>query len=136
MRLALVNMITNVLLSLVLFYAFKAMGWMPHVGIALATSIAGWLNAILLWSALSRAGDFEWDRRLQRNLPIVAIAAIVMGAGLWWVLPYLLPHLAYNAPLWERIGALAALVIGGAVIFFAIVMATGVLRLSMIRRAT
>ena len=135
MRLALVNMIANVVLSLALFYAFRRAGWMPHVGIAMATSIAGWLNALLLWSALVRAGDFDWDLRLLRNLPIVVVAAVAMGAALWYALPHLAPHLSYGAPLSGRISALAALVAGGAVIFFGIVTLTGVLRLSMIRRA-
>lgn len=135
MYLALANMVTNVVLSIALFYAFKSAGWMPHVGIALATTIAGWLNALLLWTALMRSGEFKWDARLVRNLPIVIIAACAMGAALWYALPQLAPHLVYGAPFWGRIGALGALVIGGATLFFAIVMATGVLRLSMIRRA-
>lgn len=135
MRFAFVNMVVNVVLSIVLFYGFKNAGWMPHVGIALATSVAGWLNAALLWSALTRTKDFEWDVRLGRNLPIVMVAALIMGAALWFALPYLMPHLAFGAPFWGRVGALAALVAGGAGVFFAIVLATGVLRLSMIRRA-
>jgi len=134
MYLALVNMIVNIVLSLLLFYAFKQAGWMPHVGIALATTIAGWLNALLLWAMLVRAGDFTWDHRLIRNLPIVVLASLTMGAAIWYALPHLTPHLVYGAPFWGRIAALAALVAGGAAIFFTIVTTTGVLRLSMIRR--
>ncbi|MFY0615703.1 MAG: murein biosynthesis integral membrane protein MurJ [Hyphomicrobiaceae bacterium] len=135
MRLALVNMLVNVALSLVLFYAFKRAGWMPHVGIAMATSIAGWLNALLLWMTLARSNDFEWDVRLRRSVPIVIIASLAMGLALWYAMPYLSQYLAVDAPLWSRIVGLAALVLGGAVVFFSIVAATGVLRLSMIRRA-
>lgn len=135
MRLALVNLIANVALSLALFYAFQRAGWLPHVGIAIATSIAGWLNALLLWALLVRGGEFEWDARLRRNVPIVIAAALAMGGGLWLALPTLAPHLAVDAALWQRIAALAALVAAGGAIFFAIVTATGVLRLSMIRRA-
>ncbi len=135
MYLALVNMVANVILSLALFQAFKAAGRMPHVGIAAATSIAGWLNALLLWTMLARAGDFNWDGRLTRNLVIVTAASLVMGVGLLAVMPYLEPYLAGAAPLYERVAGLAALVIGGAAVFFAIVTATGVLRLSMLRRA-
>ncbi|MGI9475973.1 MAG: murein biosynthesis integral membrane protein MurJ [Hyphomicrobiaceae bacterium] len=134
MRLALVNMLVNVALSFMLFYGFKQAGWMPHVGIAVATSIAGWLNALLLWWKLARAGDFEFDAQLARNLPIVIMASLAMGAVLWNAMPYLAPSLADSAPLWARIAGLGALVFGGAVVFFAIVTATGVLRLSMIRR--
>lgn len=135
MKLAFVNMIANVVLSIALFYAFKSAGWMPHVGIAAATSIAGWLNALLLWSALARTGSFDWDARLIRNLPFVIAASLVMGGALWLALPLLAEYLAFGAPLWERVGALAGLIVGGAAVFFTLVIATGVLRLSMIRRA-
>lgn len=135
MQLAFVNLIVNVILSLVLFYAFKQAGWMPHVGIALATTVAGWLNALLLWGALIRSGEFEWDASLVRNLPIVMLASLGMGAALWYALPHLAPHLVFGVPIWERIAALGLLVVGGATLFFAAVIATGVLRLSMIRRA-
>jgi peptidoglycan biosynthesis protein MviN/MurJ (putative lipid II flippase) len=84
---------------------------------------------------LARAGDFAWDGRLTRNLVIVTAASLAMGIGLLAVMPYLDPYLAGAAPLYERVVGLAALVIGGAAVFFAIVTATGVLRLSMLRRA-
>jgi putative peptidoglycan lipid II flippase len=134
MLLALVNLVANVLLSLALFFVFRAAGHMPHVGIALATSIAGWLNALLLWMTLQRAGDFLWDARLTRNLAIVTAASLAMGVALWLALPPLAPHMAPAAPLLERVTSLTALVVGGAGIFFAIVTATGVLRFSMLRR--
>lgn len=66
---------------------------------------------------------------------IVTAASLAMGVGLLAVMPYLDPYLAGAAPLYERVAGLAALVIGGAAVFFAIVTATGVLRLSMLRRA-
>jgi len=135
MLLALVNLIANVILSLALFYAFKAAGWRPHVGIAAATSIAGWLNALLLWVVLVRGGDFRWDQRLTRNLVVVTAASVAMGLGIWAALPILGPHLLSTAPFIERIAGLAGLVLGGAAIFFTIVVAAGVLRLSMLRRS-
>lgn len=134
MVLALVNLVTNVVLSLVLFFTFQAAGLMPHVGIALATSVAGWLNALLLWGVLKNAGDFLWDGRLTRNLAIVTAASLAMGVALWLALPPLAPYMAPTAPLHERVASLLALVVGGGAVFFTIVTATGVLRLSMLRR--
>ena len=133
MRYAAVNLVINVIGSLALFFLFQRLGWMPHVGIALATSIAGWVNAALLWLNLARSGDFQIDTRLVRNLPLVLLASIAMGAGLWYAVGYLQPALEISAPLWERILALAGLVGFGAALFFAIVISTGVLRLSMLR---
>ena len=80
-----ISMIVNVVASLALFYWFSAIGLMPHVGIALATSAAGWVNAILLWLALMHRGGFGWDAKLTRNLPIIAAASVLMGVILWFV---------------------------------------------------
>ncbi len=68
---------------------FKLIGF--H-GLALATSIAAWVNVIGLSILLLRSGDLTPDTRLKKHLPRVALASAVMGAGLWWgrsVLPEL-----------------------------------------------
>ncbi|MEM6497104.1 MAG: murein biosynthesis integral membrane protein MurJ [Pseudomonadota bacterium] len=131
-----VSMIVNVAGSFALFYWFKSLGWMPHVGIALATSLAGWVNAVLLWAVLIRDGQFSWDRKLVRNLPIIAIASAVMGAGLWFAMPHLAGYMDASAALPERIAGLAALVFGGGIVFFGLLMATGTFRLRQLLRSS
>ncbi len=131
-----VSMIVNVAGSFALFYWFKSMGWMPHVGIALATSLAGWVNAVLLWAVLIRDGQFSWDRKLVRNLPIIAIASAIMGAGLLFAMPHLAGYMAASAALPERIAGLAALVFGGGIVFFGLLMATGTFRLRQLLRSS
>ena len=133
MNYAAVNLVVNVVGSLVLFFLFKQLGWLPHVGIAIATSAAGWINACLLWRRLAATGEFRWDARLTRNLPIVFAASLIMGIGLYVVMQVLSASLASNAGLIERVLALSGLVALGLSMFFAIVMSTGVLRLSMLR---
>ncbi len=129
MRFAAVNMIVNVIGSLVLFFAFKRMGYPPHVGIALATSSAGWVNAILLWGTLRQRHDFAADRRLLRNLPIIAASSIAMGAVLWFAIPLLAPYYSAEANLLAQLTALAAIVSIGLIVFFGLVLITGVLDL-------
>ncbi|MEM9355773.1 MAG: murein biosynthesis integral membrane protein MurJ [Pseudomonadota bacterium] len=131
-----VSMVVNVAGSFALFYWFKSLGWMPHVGIALATSLAGWVNAVLLWAVLIRDGQFSWDRKLVRNLPIIAIASAVMGAGLWFAMPHLAGYMDASAALPERIAGLAALVFGGGIVFFGLLMATGTFRLRQLLRSS
>ena len=41
--------------SIALFFLFRSLGLMPHLGIAVATTLSGWMNAYLLWSALKAA---------------------------------------------------------------------------------
>jgi putative peptidoglycan lipid II flippase len=128
-------MVINIALSLALFFVFRAWGWMPHIGIAIATSIAGWTNAILLWLTLSRSDSFAWDGRLTRNLPLIALAAVLMGVALWFAGPHMTPYTTVGNPLVLRVAVLGALVLGGMVIFFGLTALSGVLTLARLRRA-
>ncbi|MEC9250863.1 MAG: murein biosynthesis integral membrane protein MurJ, partial [Pseudomonadota bacterium] len=80
MRFAAISMLVNVIAGVALFVAIKAnYPDFGHVGLAAATSLAGWINAILLLLALRRNGGLEMDARLRDRLPRIIIAAIGMG---------------------------------------------------------
>jgi putative peptidoglycan lipid II flippase len=127
MRYAAINMFVNVSGSLALFYGFRRLGFHPHVGIALATSLAGWINALLLWLALRGRGDFLADARLVRNLPLIGLSSAIMGAAVWTITGHLSPYLSASAPLYFQMAALCALVGLGVIVFFTTIMLTGVL---------
>lgn len=76
---AIVCLTVNVALNLIL------MGPLGHVGIALATSLSGWLNAAILTLGLSRRGFFSIDKRLKQRLPRMVLATIFMALALWGV---------------------------------------------------
>ncbi|MGH6819477.1 MAG: murein biosynthesis integral membrane protein MurJ, partial [Methylocella sp.] len=76
MRFALISVAVNIAASLLLSR------WFGHVGIAMGTSIAAWINAGLLGFTLSRRGFFALDERLQARLPRIVISSFVMGATL------------------------------------------------------
>jgi putative peptidoglycan lipid II flippase len=135
MRFAAVNMVANALGSVVLFLLFREMGAMPHVGIALATSLAGWLNAALLWLELGRRGHFEGDSRLKRAVPPIVLSSVAMGAVLGLLAAYLDPWFAAASGPLVQTGALAALVAVGAAVYFLIAQITGVARLDLLRNA-
>ena len=85
---------------------------LAHVGIALATALANWLNALLLGSILFRRGHFRADDRLLSRLPRMGLATLVMAVVLW-----LLPAWLAGAP-----GILAlAIVCGAGMIAFVLV---------------
>jgi len=82
MRFAAVSMLVNVLAGVALFALIKLHFNLPdfgHVGLAAATSLAGWINALLLMFTLRRTGGLEADARLRSRLPRIVIAAIGMG---------------------------------------------------------
>jgi putative peptidoglycan lipid II flippase len=128
------NMLINIALSLALFFIFRSWGWLPHIGIAIATSIAGWANAVMLWLTLSRSGAFAWDARLSRNIPLILLATAAMGVALWLAIPHLTPYTAVGNPLVLRVAALGALVLTGMVIFFGLAALSGAFSLAQLRR--
>jgi putative peptidoglycan lipid II flippase len=134
MRFAAINFTINVVASLLLFVAFTKLGMMPHVGIAIATTLAGWVNAILLWRGLVDRGHFTADARLKRNLPLIVLASLVMGASLWLAQPWFAPYLDANRIVPIKFGALFGLIVLGAAVFFACAQVTGVVKLSHIRK--
>ena len=135
MRYAAVNLAVNVIGSVALFFLFKEMGYFPHVGVALATTLAAWVNTLLLWLKLARQGDFAADTRLARVLPMIALSSAVMGAVLWLLAPLLDPWMAAGQPVLVRFAALGALVTAGLVTYAVLAVATGAIRLGSLRRA-
>lgn len=110
MYFAIAGMVVNVALSIALFPVLK------HVGIALATTLAGWVNTGLLIVVLWRRGHFQPDFKLMRRLVLVLLASLVMGAALHFSAQFLSPWL--TAPwLAVRAASLLGLVVVGMVTF-------------------
>jgi putative peptidoglycan lipid II flippase len=119
-RFAVATVATNIVLSLILFQP------MGHVGIALATTLSAWLNALLLGGSLIRRGFLSPDARLKARLLRIALASSVMGAGLWALLQWLQPWFD-GAQVW-RVSGLALLVGGGLVLYAGFALVFGALR--------
>jgi len=117
-KIAVAAMATNLVLTLAL------MQFWAHVGVAIALSAAGWLQAVSLLVLLARRGHFRLDVRARAKLPRIALAALGMGAVLLGLRLALAPALA--GPLMLRLGALIALIAAGFVVFGLLVLALGV----------
>lgn len=117
----------NVALSLALF---PAMGFLA---VALATSVAAWLNAGLLAWELRRRGHLVIERRLWHRLWKIACASAGMGGLLWLAAEALSGWLAGAS--WERWVALVALVLGGAALYGGLALALGAVGLDELKRA-
>jgi len=124
---AIAAIVTNIALNVVFLYGTT----LAQFGIALASSLSGWLNAALLAAVLLRRGHWSPDGRLSsRSLRMVA-ATLGMGAALWTALWGLTPVLA-RADLGGTLALLAACVVGGAA-YAALGALLGVIRLSELR---
>jgi putative peptidoglycan lipid II flippase len=128
LRFAAVNMAIDVAGGVSLFFLFAWLDWRPYVGIPIATAIAGWANALLLWRALKRSGEFSADARLARNLVLIALASIAMAACLFWSEGWLAPYLVPTQGVVTQGLALALLLGAGAIVYAAVIVGTGVLR--------
>ncbi|MFW6027213.1 MAG: murein biosynthesis integral membrane protein MurJ, partial [bacterium] len=109
--------IVNVGLSLLLFFRIG------FVGIAIATSVGAWANALLLGATLWRRGYMQTDARLRRRLPRIGLASLLMGVALAGMHRALMPW--FEAGLTLQIAALAALVLGGMAVFGVAIQVTG-----------
>lgn len=69
-------LIINVVLNLTL------VGPLAHVGLALATTIAGWVNAGLMMWVLKRRALLQADATLRHRLPRLILASGLMASGL------------------------------------------------------
>src|SRR5262249_24455083 len=127
MRYATLSLAANTLGSIALFFLFRSTGLMPHLGIAVATTLGGWLTAGLLYATLARRGEFVGDALLFRSLLRIAVAPLVMGRALWTLAAGLEPSLALPGRALVRFGALGALVGAGFFVYVLAILALGVI---------
>ena len=111
MLIAGVTVIVNIVFSIILFDS------LGHIGIAIATSIAAWVNVALLLFGLRNF--LKPDARLKSRMPKIFIASIVMGS-LLWILNQTIKEM-FNHDFWLRLGGVSMLVIFGITIYFFIV---------------
>lgn len=118
---------TNIALNLFFLYATT----LAHVGIALASSLSGWLNAALLAGVLLKRRHWVPDTRLISRAVRVTGAALGMGAVLWGMMIWLAAALAR-----PDIGggvALAATCAAGVAAYAVLGGALGIVRMSELR---
>ena len=117
---AAISAAANILFSLMLFPAFA------HVGIAMATSLAAWLNVALLGLWLARRGHFALDAAGWRRHGFILLISLVMAAALYALLLLLGPVFAPGGSFLTQALALAFLIGFGMLAYFALVHFTGV----------
>ena len=110
-RIGIIAMVTNMVLNML--FVFPLMWWfeMGHVGLALATSVAAWLNATLLYRGLHRAGIFVLEASAKQWLIKVMVSATVMSLLLLQITPDMVMWTEWL--WWERGIAIAMLCLAG-----------------------
>ncbi|WP_300542739.1 murein biosynthesis integral membrane protein MurJ [Maricaulis sp.] len=128
MKFATVGVTINLILGLTLFF-----GPLGFAGLAIATSVSGWVNTALLAFTLRRRGLLEPDARLKGRIPRILAASIIMAVFLiaaehyrGFVQPYLLD---------STLVSLLAICLAGLVVYALASILTGALRVSEVRAA-
>lgn len=104
------------------------------VGVAAASAVGAWLNAVLLYAILAKRGHYRAPPALLARLARQILAAIAMGAALYFLRDVLQPY--YGGGVFERVGALLALTITGAAVFFTVAFLVGAIDRTRIRKLT
>ncbi len=126
-KIAIVGVAANLAFNLAL------MPLLAHVGIALATTLAAWLNAGLLAWMLARRGHFQPDPRLRGRAVRIAGAVAVMAAAVWGGAELLAPWL--TAGTLAGASALATLIGGGMIVYALAATLLGAARPSELKAA-
>lgn len=142
------NMLLNVLFVLLLLQVFTAgddsvgnAGWLQrlaqtpglHLGLALASAAAAWINMSLLWRHLRQLGWWRKPNGWGAFLLRVLAMSVVMGLLLGWLAAQPWCQAGLQGIWWQRVATLLLLVMSGVVVYAAAGFACG-LRLHWLSR--
>ena len=82
-----VSVVTNIILSLILIQSMR------ETGIALATAISAWVNALLLYVILKMRDNIALDSRLINHSVKTIFCSIIMGGACYYLNLTLFPHM-------------------------------------------
>lgn len=129
MKFAVITAVVNMVLCYPLFL------WLGVPGCALATSIAGWFNVVLLWIGLRKDQFVSLSLGSIWRYLRMLISAGGMGAAVWYLAEFGEGWLMRDGGFFIRMVALTLLVILGMAIYFALILATRVFSLADIKRS-
>lgn len=126
-KIAVISIVCNLCLNIIL------MGPFAHVGLAMATSIAAWINAGLQLLILHKRGWFFLTRQVQITALKVFASAAVMGGGIVFARNLWLKTMPET--LFLQIVSVFGIIFCGMIIFAGMGQLTGAFNLTQIRQA-
>jgi putative peptidoglycan lipid II flippase len=132
MRFALISMAINIALGAALFFGLRQMGYLGFPGLAIATSVAAWVNVLLMIATLARRGGYAPSPKATWRLTRIAVISAALGAALWLAAAN---RAVLEAQLGSKEVAVAALILGGGLGYFLLLFLTGSVTPSEVRGA-
>jgi putative peptidoglycan lipid II flippase len=124
--------IAAAVLNMVLVYPMFL--WLGPVGCAAATSIAGWVNVLLLWLGLGRAGFMKLAPGFTGRVIRLLVAAVIMGGIVWGLAHYGQEFLMSEGRFIRRFSGMGGLVTIGLVAYLAAVVGLRVYSLEELKK--
>lgn len=121
---AAISLIINVILNIILIPIFG----LP--GLAISGAISAWANCAMLYVMLKKRGHFEIEADLLFRIGRIILSAAVMGAALYFFMPYGQPY--YSGNTIEAAISISLLCGIGAISYFTIAWFTGAIDRSKI----
>tara|TARA_R110002072_G_C7958844_1_gene533752 strand:+ start:2093 stop:3655 length:1563 start_codon:yes stop_codon:yes gene_type:complete len=134
MRFAALSMLVNIVVGAGLFFWIRqTYPGLGHVGLAAATSLAGWFNALLLGWQLAKRGGLVMDARLLGRIPSLTVSAVAMGGFVALAAHYADWIVSYS--LGSRFLAVLAVAAAGLAVYAVFAVLTRAIRISELRDA-
>jgi putative peptidoglycan lipid II flippase len=116
-RIAIVALLTNMVLNLVFVVPLVLLDVPgPHAGLALATSMAAWVNAGLLYRMLRKQQVYRPESHWNRYFLQLGLAGAALGTVLFWGVPDMPVWLDWG--VWSRVSWLFVWIMAGAAAYF------------------
>ena len=112
-RIALYSLFINTVLNIILMIPFG------HIGIALGSSIAGWINAFLLYKYAKQYGDFQITKETKNFVFKVSLSSLCMMMFITLIVTYY-DYMFYSNVFLVKLGVLCGTIIGSIIIFLAV----------------
>jgi putative peptidoglycan lipid II flippase len=129
MRFAIISVFVNI------FFSFTLSYFWGHVGIALASTIAAWTNAIQLYLRLRKLDHFHFDPRCRARIPPMILSAAIMATALFDAYMLLYNNFAEGTHSVHAVWGLIVLLLVGITSYFAASQLTGAFRISELKAA-
>ena len=123
---SIVSVITNIVLSLLLIESMREMG------IALATAISAWINALLLYVMLSIRNNIKVDRLLISNSVKILISSVVLIFGIYALKTLIFKDFISNSILLNSLFLLLMIFLA-IIIYFVLVIMLKVVTINQLR---
>jgi putative peptidoglycan lipid II flippase len=134
-KIAITAMVSNMLLNFLFVGTLLSVGFTgPHTGLALASSAAAYINAVLLYRSLRRQGAYRPEPGWARVAGAVVLGSLAMVAVLAWQYGEIQQWV--DAPAIARAGRLAGLIALSMLVYGLVIIAGGLRKHHLVKGAS